>query len=343
VTTALHRTQSTRSKRVRFAISLFAAAAFAIALAVVPGPSAGPVSAAPITSQCNSVDNTPGLKIECDVTVENTLNAATGAATTKVTSRECHGVANTANPLCTTIVESSNALTTSISQCNYAVNGGGANVICHVKVTNRIIGIGAAVPATVNQCNGSGAEGTAPTLLCDPADATTTNATITQCNDSANGGGAAERVQCSVGESTEASALPVSVNQCNNSANGGGSTVVCSVSMANIFAAVEGETPPPAPETPTTPGAPTTPTTPTTPGSPATPETPAAPGGSGTPSGADGGGTPQAPGTTERPTADKLASTGFDAAPSVLIGSLTLLLGATLVLVDRQRRRSVLA
>ena len=197
-------------------------------------PSGNSASAAETIAQCNSIDNTPGLGISCDVTVTNNLDVATGVASSTVTLKECRGAANTALT-CTTATTSYGSLVASVDQCNFAANGGGASVICNVYVTNNITGgsTTGVTAATVNQCNGSGAAGTAPTLNCDPFPATTTSATITQCNGSTNGGGAPERVTCTVTPSTMNSQLPVSINQCNNTANGGGSVVTCSASLTN--------------------------------------------------------------------------------------------------------------
>ncbi|TFC88445.1 hypothetical protein E3T37_14740 [Cryobacterium sp. TMT2-10] len=216
-------------------VSVLAAALLLSVLGLTFAPSGGPASAAETIAQCNNVDNTPGLGLNCDVTVVNNLNVATGVANSTVTVKECHGPANT-EPTCTTSTKSYDALTTSVSQCNYAANGGGASVICNVDVTNNITGAASTgvTGATVNQCNGSGAEGTAPTLNCDPFPANVSGATITQCNGSVNGGGASDRVTCTVTPSTMSAQLPVSINQCNNTANGGGSVVTCAASLKNI-------------------------------------------------------------------------------------------------------------
>ena len=69
----------------------------------------------------------------------------------------------------------------------------------------------------MNQCVGSG-DGI--TTGCDPFPATTTGATITQCNGSANGGTLVELTCTATG--TRSPAAPVRINQCNGSANGGG-------------------------------------------------------------------------------------------------------------------------
>ena len=213
------------------------AAALVIAiLGLTLAPSSGSASAAESITQCNGTDNTGGLGLNCDVTVINNLNTTTGVTSSVVTVKECHAAANTA-PICTEPVTTSyDSLTTSVNQCNNAANGGGASVVCNVFVTNNISGAASTTltGATINQCNGSGAEGTQPTLDCNPFPANTTGATITQCNGSVNGGGAAARVSCSVTPSTMSAQLPVSINQCNDTANGGGSLVTCTASLTNI-------------------------------------------------------------------------------------------------------------
>lgn len=216
-------------------IYALAAALLIAVLGLTFGPSGGSASAAEAVTQCNSVANTGGLGLNCDVTVTNNLNVATGVDSSTVTIRECHGPANT-TPTCTTSTASYDALTTSVNQCNDAANGGGSSVICNVSVTNNITGATASdiTNATVNQCNGAGAGGPEPTLDCDPSPASTTGATITQCNGSVNGGGAADRVTCTVTPSTMSALLPVSINQCNGTANGGGSVVTCTSSLTNI-------------------------------------------------------------------------------------------------------------
>ena len=215
-------------------------------------PLGSPASAAPAITQCNAIGEGGGQGIACDVTVTNNLDVATGVASSTVTLKECSGAAGPALTCKTPMTTSYDFLVTSVDQCNFAANGGGASVICNVYVTNNITGVSATAvtPATVNQCNGSGAEGSQPTLDCDPYPASTTSATITQCNGSTNGGGAPERVECTVTPSTASSQLPVTINQCNNTANGGGSVVTCTASLVNNALAstppVENITPPPA-------------------------------------------------------------------------------------------------
>jgi hypothetical protein len=231
-------------------VSVLAAALLIAVLGLTFAPAGSSALAAQTIAQCNNVDNTGGLGISCDVTITNDLNASTGVASSTVIIKECHGAANT-EPTCTTSTTSYDALTTAVNQCNNAANGGGASVICNVYVTNNITGASTTgvAGATVDQCNGSGAEGTEPTLNCDPFPASTSGATITQCNGSANGGGAPDRVTCTVTPSTMSAQLAVSINQCNDTANGGGSVVTCTASLTNI-ALTSATTPTPTPVPP---------------------------------------------------------------------------------------------
>ncbi|MEO6201423.1 MAG: hypothetical protein ABIX44_09695 [Cryobacterium sp.] len=227
---------------IRFRSSLMRATVLvaSLAMAVVAltfAPSASASAATQTIAQCDSVYNTAGLGLNCDVTVVNNLDLATGVESSTVTTKACHGAANTAPEACVENTQQFKSLTRDVSQCNYALDGGGASLICNVSVVNNITGAASTEPATVNQCVGSGAAGTEPTLNCDPNPASTSSATITQCNGSANGGGASKRVTCTVLPSTQSSQLPVSINQCNNSANGGGSVVTCSASLTNNISA----------------------------------------------------------------------------------------------------------
>lgn len=256
-------TPTTRAQTLRRLMAGVAMAALAVfvPLAVGPGESASAATAV----QCNSVDNTPGLGMECDVTIVNNLDLATGVTSSTTTIRECHGAANTAPASCTgPTTTSSTELVSSVSQCNSAVNGGGASLRCTIHVVNNITGVASATAATVNQCNGSLGGGLIVLRACSPDGSSTTNATITQCNDSDNGGTSSLTCVVEPG-STTSGALPVTVDQCNGSANGGGSLVECIVGMTtNVLAAVVPELPPVVPEV--TPGVPGTPGTPGTPG-----------------------------------------------------------------------------
>jgi len=211
-------------------------ASLAIAVVALTFAPAGTASAAQAITQCNGDDNSGGLGLTCTVEVVNTVNVDTGAESSVVTTEECHGAANTAPADCTgKVVTDYNTLTTSVNQCNDSANGGGASVNCSVRVTNKVVGadseISARDDATVNQCVGSGAEGSEPTLNCGPYPANTIDATVTQCNGTANGGGAPNRVECTVPESFVSAQFPLEINQCNGSANGGGSVVTCTASI----------------------------------------------------------------------------------------------------------------
>lgn len=208
---------------------------------------AGSASAATIaaTTTCsNNVDTTPGLGLICEVTVVNTITAAGGTAT--VTVRECHGAAGDPEAACTTDTAVLTEPVTAVTQCNDSISSGGT-LRCSVEVTNNFVGIDPAPTAvTVNQCVGSG-DGI--TTGCDPFPATTTGATITQCNGTANGGTLVELTCTATG--TESAGLAVTINQCNGAANGGGSLVICSANIENNV--VAGATPTPT-ATPTTGG-----------------------------------------------------------------------------------------
>jgi hypothetical protein len=217
--------------------SLFAVAMIA-AMSLTTIATATAATAAPTTTCSNGVDDTPGLGLICQVTVVNTITASGGSA--RVTIRECHGAAGSPTAKCSTKVTLLSQPVSRVRQCNFAVNGGGGTLRCSVKVTNNFVLISpGAKKATVDQCVGSGG---GITTGCDPFPATTTNATITQCNGSANGGTLVQ-LKCTA-SGTRASAFGVTVNQCNNAANGGGSLVICSASIVNrtVAAAPSGPT-----------------------------------------------------------------------------------------------------
>ncbi|MEA2619806.1 MAG: hypothetical protein QOC97_579 [Chloroflexota bacterium] len=192
---------------------------------------AGGVSAAttvgPTTTCSNGSPNTPGLGLICQVTVVNRITSHGGTATIVV--RECHGAAGAPTASCRVTTWNLSRLVTKVTQCNDALNGGGATVRCSVRVTNDFVNMSTgATAATVNQCVGSGSI----TIGCDPFPATTTGATITQCNGSANGGTLVQ-LKCTA-SGTKPSSHGVTINQCNGSANGGGALVICSASIRNV-------------------------------------------------------------------------------------------------------------
>jgi hypothetical protein len=181
------------------------------------------------TTTCsNGVDNSGGLGLICQVTVVNTITAGGGSATVSV--RECHGAAANPQAACVITKKVLTKPVTAVTQCNGSINGGGGTLRCSVTVTNDFLGISpGASAATVNQCVGSG-DGL--TTGCDPFPATTTGATITQCNGSANGG-TLVGLTCTANGAT-AAALGVTINQCNGSGSGGGGLVICSTSITNV-------------------------------------------------------------------------------------------------------------
>ena len=210
--------------------------------ALVLGPLHGSAYAAanPAINQCNGVDNVGGQAIACTVAVVNNVNLITGVTTSSLSGTVCEGAAHA--PLtCTPWADSSNQLTSSVTQCNGSGSGGGGTVACSVSIVNNITGSATPTPITVNQCNSSGeGGGTQPTLSCNPV-GNTTGAGVTQCNGSGNGGGGTMRVLCTVGPSTQSAAAPTTVNQCVGSGNGGGSTVTCSSSETNFVVASSGQ------------------------------------------------------------------------------------------------------
>ena len=108
-------------------------------LALATGAAAGTIG--PTTSCANGIPNTAGLGLICEVTVVNTITAAGGSAT--VTLRECHGAAGDPTAACTTTTNTVSSPVTTVSQCNSALNGGGATVRCKVRVRNNFVGVSA--------------------------------------------------------------------------------------------------------------------------------------------------------------------------------------------------------
>ncbi len=200
------------------------------------GGAAAATKIATTTTCGNGVDNTGGLGLICQVTVVNRITASGSSA--RVTVRECHGAAGDPEAACSTKTVDLKSAVTHVTQCNDSINGGGGTLRCSVTVTNKFIGPATgARAATVNQCVGSG-DGIANN--CDPFPATTTGATITQCNGSANGG-TLVRLECTA-TGTQPSSHNVRINQCNGSANGGGALVICSAKISNVRIAVSSPT-----------------------------------------------------------------------------------------------------
>jgi hypothetical protein len=315
--------------RLRTATLVIATALFGAVLAISP-VGVSPASAAETIAQCDDALNAAAAEIRCSVTVENSLDRATGVESSIVTVVQCFGAP--ASFTCTPpVVSAFSSVTSTVDQCNRSANAGGSVVRCSVTVTNVVtnaseIDQASVTPATVNQCSGSGAGGTDPIgdpLNCDRYE-TTTSATITQCNGSGNGGGGPTRVNCSVGPSTQTALVPITVNQCNGTANGAGDLIFCDVRLVNDvrLAVVVPELPPvPGDGTPVTPGAP---------GTPVVPGTPDGGGGSGE-------GTPGA-GSPDRGDQRLLAATGTEPQLPAALGLLALGLGGALLLSANARR-----
>jgi hypothetical protein len=211
------------------------------------------------TVECNNAFGNGGAV--CEVTIVNTITATGGSAT--VTVRECTGSAGVPETACTVTTDTLTEPVTAVTQCNGSVNGGGGVLRCSVEVVNNFVDIDPAeIAVTVNQCVGSGESGLiGATIVCDPFPATTTGATITQCNGSANGGTLVGLFCSATG--TESAGLAVLINQCNDSANGGGTLVTCTADIQNNQ--VAGATPAPTPAPTATQGGGSTPTPVSTP------------------------------------------------------------------------------
>lgn len=226
----------------RRSIAFLVSGLFAVALlaagSLTPVRPVAALSTIGTTTTCaNGEDNTGGLGLICQVSIVNRINSGGGSAT--VTVRECHGAAGDPTAACTTTTSSLTQPVTNVTQCNASINGGGGTLRCNVWVINNFYGLSPGVGAvTVNQCVGSG-DGIANN--CDPFPATTTGATVTQCNGSANGG-TLVRLECTA-TGTEPSSGGVTINQCNGSANGGGALVICSTRITNNI--IPAETPAP--------------------------------------------------------------------------------------------------
>ncbi len=220
-------------------MAMLAATLLASAFFVVGGAST-PASAATWEAQCQpTAFDGGGQGARCQVTVENFLDLATGAESSRVTSLACNAGYDVAVCTGTPIVQNfDDSLIDVVNQCNYVANGGGSSLRCSVVMINTIIGEGSAGFPTVNQCNNS-FDGVPAIELpagssCNPPQATT-GAPIVQCNDSMNGETLVSMNCTVVDTSRVSSALPVTINQCNNSVNGGGSLLECSTNVSTIF------------------------------------------------------------------------------------------------------------
>lgn len=216
-----------RGRRIHCLVAAFAASLLTVgASALLLGSGVPPASAASLAiTQCNGINNTPGLTTNCNVTVVNTLTD--DPATT--------GSLSTVNGVTTTSTD----IVTSVTQCNTSSRGGGGTLQCSVDIINNITmsGASSAATATISQCNGNQPDGlgTAPNT-CSPVANTGSGATIFQCNNRTGDGGglvtdAPDFSHCSA-SGTVSSSLPVTVNQCNeDAADGGGARVNCSTSI----------------------------------------------------------------------------------------------------------------
>ena len=217
--------------------------AFSIAGLVLPASSA---SAANIgINQCNGLNGSPTgatTRLDCTVTVVNTIDGTKRSSTTTVTRQCALGPCPGGNGTFTT---KSTSLVTNVTQCNSSANDAAPpRITCRVNITNKVSPntsrANSVSAATVNQCVGTGGGGgkfgaTGP-RVCNPFPATTTGATVTQCNGSVTGGGST--AVCSVASASRVSpAIPVKVNQCNGTGNKGGTLLTCSVSIKNTITA----------------------------------------------------------------------------------------------------------
>lgn len=245
------------------AVSLMAMTALLIGSSWTVAPASAATLAA-TTTCANGVDNTGGLGLICEVTIVNTITTTGGSSI--VTVRECHGAAGDPEAACVTDTQTLSEPVTVVDQCNAATNGGGGTLRCSVRITNLFDIDPAPGAVTVNQCVGSGdGDGSG----CDPFPATTTGATLTQCNGSANGGTLVQLTCTASG--TESSALDMTINQCNDSTNGGGGLVICSAEIENRLDVAAPTATPAGPTA--TPAGPTAPGT-ATPSAPVTGATP---------------------------------------------------------------------
>ena len=281
-------------------------------LAVAPWSLVASASAATAFTQCNGIDDTPGLEVRCTADVTNRINLDTGITTSTVVATKCDGAAGTTpNAACTITTTNSQQLVSSVTQCNAAGNGSGGNLFCIVSITNIVVGAPTSLGVTVDQCVGSSGDGGGATpLACDPVQSTT-NATVTQCNNSVRGGGADGRVACAVTGAT--TAIGVLIDQCNGSVNGGGSTAHCSASFTNSVTAGS---------------------------SGGSGGTGGGTSGGGPATGAEGG-SPSSPGsgggTGTAALESALPVTGTDSAGLLAAGSVTLLAGCALLFLARRR------
>ena len=212
-----------------FAFTVFAGASIMTTSSTSAATTIGPTTSIGSTTLCgNTVDNTPGLGMICEVTVVNTITAA--GSTASVTVRECHGAAGAPDAACwtpPTAVLAEQVI--AVTLCNGSMWGGGSMLRCSVQITNNFIDGSPGLPIAITQCNDSSWGGGS---FLDCSVQITNNFTVfgpgatqivTQCNDSGWGGGST--LDCGVDvTNTFPGASPggadATVNQCNASGDG---------------------------------------------------------------------------------------------------------------------------
>ena len=216
-----------RRRRLHLLVAVFASAVLAVgASALLLESGSTPAAAANLAiTQCNGINNTPGLTTRCSVSVINTLTDDPATSGSVVTLNG--GSTPSSN------------IVTSVTQCNSSSRGGGGTLDCSVNIVNNIAmsGPSAATAASISQCNGNQPDGlgTAP-YTCSPVANSGSGATIFQCNNrTGNGGGLVPEEpkysHCSA-SGMVSSSLPITVNQCNeDAADGGGGKVSCTTSI----------------------------------------------------------------------------------------------------------------
>lgn len=108
-------------------------------------------------TQCNGSINVGGGNTICTVTVNNHITGATTAS--PATVNQCVGSGASTALDCVPLENTTDA---TVTQCNNAGNGGGADVLCRVNPSATVT---TDVPITVNQCNYS-SNGGGSTVEC---------------------------------------------------------------------------------------------------------------------------------------------------------------------------------
>ncbi|TFC93762.1 hypothetical protein [Cryobacterium sp. TMT3-29-2] len=108
-------------------------------------------------TQCNGSINVGGGNTICTVTVNNHITGATTAS--PATVNQCVGSGASTELDCVPLQNTTDA---TVTQCNNAGNGGGADVLCRVNPSATVT---TEVPITVNQCNYS-SNGGGSTVEC---------------------------------------------------------------------------------------------------------------------------------------------------------------------------------